>query len=110
MTDRASDLKREARGQKKARATVRGAHMPEVPAGGEGRCWGRGRGDSWDPLHTADNQQQLGHALQVETVRGVLGDMPCLRGTCGENKEAITMVAHASPGCCDSGHAQSFTE
>lgn len=50
---------------------------------------GAGLGESWSPLHTADNQQQLGHALQVETAGAVLGDVPRLCGTCGEKEEAI---------------------
>lgn len=52
---------------------------------------GAGLGESWSPLHTADNQQQLGHALQVETVGAVLGDVPRLRGTYGEKEEAVIM-------------------
>lgn len=49
-----------------------------------------GKRRTWSALHTADNQQQLGHTLQVETIGGVLGDVPRLRGTCGENRESIT--------------------
>lgn len=68
-------------------------------ATGEKGKVGRGGGGkrAWSPLHTADNQQQLGHALQVETARGVLGDMPCLRGTCGEKEEAITAWPTSPP-------------
>ena len=46
-------------------------------------------GESWSALHTADNQEQPGHALQVETVGAVLGDVPRLRGTYGEKEEAV---------------------
>lgn len=54
-------------------------------------------GESRSPLHTADNQQQLGHALQVETVGAILGDVPRLRGTCGEKEEAIIMRPVSPP-------------
>ena len=64
----------------------------EEVAGEKGRRPGRGGAgeESRSPLHTADNQQQLGHTLQVETTGAVLGDVPCLRGTCGEKEEAVT--------------------
>lgn len=58
---------------------------------------GAGLGESWSPLHTADNQQQLGHALQVETIGAVLGNVPRLRGTCGEKEEAVITWSASPP-------------
>lgn len=58
---------------------------------------GAGLGESWSPLHTADNQQQLGHALQVETVGAVLGDVPRLRGTYGEKEGAVSTWPASPP-------------
>lgn len=83
------------RDQRKARtgAAARLSGRLRKTDGKEATAKGRGGGTAGEtgPLHTADNQQQLGHALQVEAVGAVLGDVPRLRGTCGEKEEAIIM-------------------
>lgn len=79
------------------RLGVGGGRQQEPGGSGAGGAAAGGQGwGSPGSLHTADDQQQLGHALQVEAVGGVLRDVPCLRGTCGKT-EAVTITALQSP-------------
>lgn len=75
---------------------------PEEVGGRQGG--GRGRGAECGPLHTADDQQQLRHALQVKAIGGVLRHMPGLRGTCRKIQRLslpmadVTLVMHRTSG------------
>lgn len=68
---------------------------------GEGRGWSQGGRRTWSLLHTADNQQQLGHTLQVKTIGRVLGDMPRLRGTWGRINRSSSFTQSTSPHTAD---------
>lgn len=53
--------KEEGRGKGEAHAWE--VTMTPLHQAGEEQCWSQGWRGTWSLLHTADNQQQLGHTL-----------------------------------------------